>query len=74
VGLINDPTQVGFVYGMLFVLLFTFGLGLTRAWQLLGAQRYGFGGWLNPLRDVQDSEPFSRAYGADSVSGPPPNR
>ena len=29
-------------------------LGLTRAWELLGAHRYGFGGWLNPLQDVHD--------------------
>lgn len=71
VGLITDPTQVGFVYGMLFVLLGTFALGLSRAWELLGAQRYGFIGWLNPLQDVQDSELFSRADASDSASGPP---
>jgi hypothetical protein len=69
VGLITDPTQVGFVYGLLFVLLGIFVLGLTRAWELLGAHRYGLGGWLNPLQDVHDSEPFSRADIADSASG-----
>ena len=68
VGLITDPTQVGYVYALLFVLLGVFALGLTRAWELLGAQRYGFGGWLNPLQDVHDSEPFSRAGTADSAS------
>jgi hypothetical protein len=72
VGLITDPTQVGFVYGLLFVLLGIFVLGLTRAWELLGAHRYGLGGWLNPLQDVHDSEPFSRADIADSASGPHP--
>jgi hypothetical protein len=72
VGLITDPTQVGFVYGLLFVLLGIFVLGLTRAWELLGAHRYGLGGWLNPLQDVHDSESFSRAGTADSTSGPPP--
>ncbi len=72
VGLITDPTQVGFVYGLLFVLLGIFALGLTRAWELLGAQRYGFGGWLNPLQDVHDSVPFSRAGAADLASGPSP--
>src|SRR6266704_4817222 len=35
VGHITDPTQVGFVYGLLFVLLGIFALGLTRAWELL---------------------------------------
>jgi hypothetical protein len=72
VGLITDPTQVGFVYGLLFVLLGIFILALTRAWELLGAHRYGLGGWLNPLQDVHDIESFSRADTADSASGPPP--
>lgn len=72
VGLITDPTQVGFVYNLLFVLLSVFFLGLVRAWELLGAQRYGFGGWLNPLRDVHDSDSFSRADTADSAPGTPP--
>jgi len=71
VGLITDPTQVGFVYGQLFVLLGTFALGLSCAWELLGAQRYGFGGWLNPLQDVHDGASFSRADTSDSASGPP---
>jgi len=71
VGLITDPSQVGFVYGLLFVLLGIFVLGLTRAWELLGAHRYGLGGWLNPLQDVHGSEPFSRAGTSDSASGPP---
>jgi hypothetical protein len=56
IGLIAEPAQVGFVYGMLFLLMGTFALGLIRAWELLGAQRYGLGGWLNPLRDVGEEE------------------
>lgn len=54
VGILNNPAQDGYVYALVFVLLGIIFLGLTRAWELLGAQRYGFGGWLNPLRDVQD--------------------
>ncbi len=72
VGLITDPTDVGFVYGLLFMLLGILGLGLTCAWELLGAHRYGLGGWLNPLQDVHDGESFSRADTSDSVSGTPP--
>ena len=72
VALITNPTQVGFVYGLLFVLLGIFVLGLTSAWELLGAHRYGLGGWLNPLQDVHNSESFSRAGTSDSASGPPP--
>ena len=46
---------------MIFLLIGLFGLGLTRAWQLLGAQRYGFGGWLNPLRDIREDPPVRGA-------------
>lgn len=30
-----------------------YGLGLTRAWQLLGARRFSLANWLNPLQDVE---------------------
>jgi hypothetical protein len=71
VGLIADPTQVGFVYGLLFTLLGVFFLGLVCAWELLGAHRHGFGGWLNLLQDVHDSEPFSLMDITDSAPGAP---
>jgi hypothetical protein len=29
---------------------------LVRAWELLGAPRFGIGGWLNPLGDLDDEE------------------
>jgi hypothetical protein len=68
VGLISDPTQVGFVYGMLFVLMSCFALGLIRAWELLGARRYGFWGWINPLTDADERESSSHADTPDSAS------
>ena len=68
VGLITNPNQVGFVYGVLSVLMGCFGLGLIRAWELLGARRYGLSGWLNPIRDVDERESFSRADNADAAS------
>lgn len=55
IGILNHPAQQGFIYGLAFILLGIVFLGLIRAWELLGAhQRYGFSGWLNPLRDVHD--------------------
>jgi hypothetical protein len=68
----TDPSQAGDLYGLIFVLVGVFALGLIRAWELLGVHRYGLIGWLNPLQDVHDSEPFSRADDADSASGPSP--
>jgi hypothetical protein len=61
VQLIIDPSQVGIVYNLVSCLLISLVLGLIRAWELLGVHRYGLFGWLNPLRDVADTELFSRA-------------
>jgi len=69
--IIADPSQAGIVYGLAACLLGAFALGITRAWELLGVHRYGLLGWLNPLRDVNDTEPFSRAGNAHSAAGQP---
>ena len=69
--LINDPSQVGYVYSLVFLLLGAFALGLVRAWELLGVHRYGLFGWLNPLRDVNDTESFSRAGNSHVATGHP---
>jgi len=68
--LLTDPSQVGIVYGLISCLLGAFALGLFRAWELLGVHRYGLLGWLNPLRDVNETESFSRAENFHSASGP----
>ena len=59
--LLTDPSQVGIVYGLVSCLLGAFALGLIRAWELLGVHRYGLLGWLNPLRDLDETESFARA-------------
>ena len=56
---ITDPSQVGYLYALVSCLLGAFALGLFRAWELLGVYRYGLFGWLNPLRDLNDTESFS---------------
>ena len=56
-----NPSQVGDLYGLILLLVGVFALGLIRAWELLGVHRYGLLGWLSPLRDVNDTESFSRA-------------
>ena len=50
------PVERRAVAGSAFTALINafFILALTRAWELLGAHRYGLGGWLNPLQDVHD--------------------
>jgi hypothetical protein len=48
--LLTTPTDLGPLYGLMGLLIGVYGLGIVRAWQLLGAKRFGvFSGWLNPL-------------------------
>ncbi|HEY7983185.1 MAG TPA: hypothetical protein VID73_03395 [Ktedonobacterales bacterium] len=47
----RDTTALGEVAVLLQVLC---GLGLFRAWELLGASRQGFLSWLNPLLDLDE--------------------
>jgi hypothetical protein len=54
--LTSDPTDSGLVSGLAGLVLAVYGLALVRAWELLGAPRFGIGGWLNPLGDLDDEE------------------
>lgn len=65
--LLQAPSQVGIVYALVACLLGVFGLGLVRAWELLGVHRYGLFGWLSPLRDLNDPESFSGAGNAHAA-------
>ena len=47
-----------------------YGLGLVRAWQLLGARRFGLLGWLNVLREM-DVEGDAAASSASSTHEAP---
>ena len=52
--IILEPNSVGNIYTLAGLLLGVYGIGLTRAWQLLGARRFGLGGWLSPLRELDE--------------------
>jgi hypothetical protein len=69
--LFTDPSQPGNVYGLISCLLGAFALGLIRAWELLGVRRYGLLGWLNPLRDLPDTESYSRARNSHGAADHP---
>jgi hypothetical protein len=55
VRLLANQAAVGYVYTLATLLIGVYGLGLTRAWQLLGARRFGLVGWLSLLRDGPES-------------------
>jgi hypothetical protein len=69
--LLISPSQVGIVYGIVSCLIGAFALGLVRAWELLGAQRYGLLGWLSPLRDLTDTESFSHTGNSHAATEHP---
>ncbi|HEV2238222.1 MAG TPA: hypothetical protein VGR57_16290 [Ktedonobacterales bacterium] len=64
----RDTTALGGVAVLLQVLC---GLGLFRAWELLGASRQGFLSWLNPLLDL-DEAPAPAAPTAPATTAPAP--
>ena len=69
--LYTNPSQPGYVYSLISCLLGAFGLGLIRAWELLGVRRYGLLGWLNPLRDIPDTESFSHTGNSHTTTEHP---
>lgn len=45
-----------------------YGLGLTRAWQLLGARRFSLANWLSPLQDI-DAQPSEEEREVSQTAG-----
>lgn len=43
------------VEGVTIVLMFTYGLGIVRAWELIGIDQLGVRRWLNPLQTLKPS-------------------
>jgi hypothetical protein len=56
--IIKEPHNIGNFYVLATLLLAVYGIGLTRAWQLLGARRFGLGGWLSSLGEVNETMPI----------------
>src|SRR5919202_841106 len=53
--LLHAPSETGYVWVVALLLLFVFGFGLVRAWELLGARRRGLLAWLISPRKQNDS-------------------
>ena len=57
-------------YTLAALLLAVYGIGLIRAWELLGVNRFGLLSWLNPLYDVNESLPIANEDLIDPMSEP----
>jgi hypothetical protein len=51
---LRQPTDVDPVAAIGILVITVFGLGLVRAWELLGERRVGLLGWLTSLHDLED--------------------
>ncbi|HEX6553985.1 MAG TPA: hypothetical protein VF026_14555 [Ktedonobacteraceae bacterium] len=51
VQLLRFPGQSNPLFALTSLLLGIYGVGLVRAWELIGVRRYGLLSWLSPLRD-----------------------
>jgi hypothetical protein len=70
--LIKEPGNLEVFYGLTGLLLSVYGIGLLRAWQLLGARRYGLLGWFSPLRESNEPKPVSTTEQSPESSNKPP--
>ena len=69
--LIKFPGNSGNFYGLTGLLIAVYGIGLLRAWQLLGARRYGLLGWLSPLHESIETKPVSTGEQSSESSNKP---
>ncbi len=65
------PAEVGQIWSICVLVLSVYGVGLTRAWELLGATRVGVFSWLSPLHDVNVETPPEATVGAAVQSTTP---
>lgn len=70
--MLSHPTDPSPFYGLSSLLLSAYGLGLVRAWQLLGAQRFSILSWLNPLK-VLEHEKIDEKGGETNHAQPLPS-
>ena len=55
--LLRSPNNTDFVSTLATLVMGVYGLGIIRAWELLGASRFGLLRWFNPLYDINEKGP-----------------
>lgn len=68
VAVLGTPQHTGYVNGIAYLLLGAYGLGVTRAWELLGAQNDG----LFTLLGIRTRRHARRQESVPRTPGPPP--
>jgi hypothetical protein len=70
VSLLHQPSDRNALDAVATLVVVCYGLGLFRAWELLGGPRQGLSNWLNPLLDLDDAR--ESAPTSAPPSGVPP--
>lgn len=52
--LIIQPNNISYVVSLSTLVISVYSVGIIRAWELLGASRFGFFRWFNPLYDINE--------------------
>jgi hypothetical protein len=61
------PQDSGWGYASAYLLLGIYAIGLTRAWQLLGARRRGVFSWFSPLNNLDEPPPTAITLSASAA-------
>jgi hypothetical protein len=67
--LLLAPHDTAPVEGVTIVLMFTYGLGIVCAWELIGIDQLGVRRWLNPLQTLKPSAQYPEEE-SESTSSP----
>jgi hypothetical protein len=51
---VRYPGDAGYAYSIAYLLLAVYAVGISRAWQLLGAKRRGLFSWFSPLNELDE--------------------
>jgi len=63
---VRNPGVSDYAYSIAYLVLAVYAVGVSRAWQLLGAKRRGLFSWFSPLNDLEEPQKPARGRSDDS--------
>ncbi len=65
---LSHGDSADYAYNIAYLVIAAYGVGLTRAWQLLGAKRRSvFFSWFSPLNDLEESQPATATRSNETI-------
>jgi hypothetical protein len=72
--LIHNEADIGAITILAYLMLASHGIGLGRAWELLGAPRRGLLAWMSPLYELNRTTPADHTDGKAAAPQKPPEK